>query len=140
MNWEDGQIKAVTIAATAGTANADKSPGAYKKWKIIAGAITLVNDATVANRNLILATYNETPTLDGQIYFTMPNLAASATGYYYIKRSATCDTGSTNGGTAYIVIPDGLIINKTGFLRISVGTGKAGDSFSGVLTVIELPA
>lgn len=142
MRWEDGEIKTITISATAGNVTSSKSPGASKKWKILYGRIVLVNDATVANRNLNVTLYNTGGTKIGYDAYAT-NLAASATGYYVIHGihgTAQGNANTTSWATADFYLSGGdCIISGTDKIQFSVANGVAGDSYSGTLHVIELP-
>ena len=135
LTFPGGYLKTVTVAATNGNEVTNKSPGTGKRWRILYGSITLVCDATVATRAI------RTQLTDGSNVLTeihqTPGITASQTrtlsyapgGYNSEDISAANDYVTTLGNLA--------IIEGDDQLRITIGSGVAGDSYSGRFRVQE---
>lgn len=139
MRWEEGQIKTITISATAGNVTTDETPGATKKWKILYAYFSLVTDATVADRtfNIYITDSSNNP-LTGNVYSAAH--VASTTKYYNISPWNISGTNFTVAGNSVTYGMRELIISGTDKMRIGISNGVAGDSYSGRIKVIELPA
>lgn len=139
MKWEEGQIKTWTIAATAGNATASLASTAYKKYLIIYGRITLVCDATVANRYIIVNIQNSGGTVTYRRLLTNATaITASQTrSISYVDESTNRQGESSD--LADIGLGQWCVIASTDKIVISVYGGVAGDSYSGAFKYIELP-
>lgn len=141
MNWEEGQVKTITVAATAGNATIEISPGTGKKWWFMYGRITVVTDATVADRKMNMQVQNAAGT---QIYYkacaNTTAQTASLTRQYTYAESTGGSAAVASVDLAIIPIPNPFIISETDEISFSVSAGVAGDSYSGFIKVTELPA
>lgn len=137
-----GKSKVVVIPATAGNVDYYASPGAGKKWQIIGGLITIVTDATVANRYIFMYLYDVTNT--ATIYKFPTNTTAWTASQ---TREANMVPVAFAVGHAQQASSSNLLIALTplcilaGIQRFYVhfDGGVAGDSYSGCLFVLEVP-
>lgn len=103
-------------------------------WSVESINLTLVTDATVANRQIRLQVQNN-PEGEASLvnYFGSPDVAASTThnfgvhGMGYVSGSATIKLSSSIGLTRR----DGLVIRGRDRLVMYIDTGKAGDTLDG---------
>ena len=140
MNWEEGEVKTITIAATAGNVATTKTPGAGKKWKLLYGRILLTCDATVTNRYIQI---NITTTGHGAVLAAVSGTTAITAsqskdfGYLPILPiNSTVPCPISNFSQA----PLDFIVSGTDEIYTIISGGVVGDSYSGYLKVIELPA
>lgn len=138
MNWEEGQIKQPTYAATPGNVTKTLSPGAFKKWKVLYGIVVLTTDATVANRNPKIDIKDAGGNLLTANIQLTANVTASTTGYLTLLPLSAVSGVTIN--QSYISFGGDLILNGTDTMIISIVNGVAGDSHIGRFRVIELPA
>lgn len=135
LTYPGGELKTITIAATAGNVVTNKSPGARKRWILQYGIVTLVTDATVANRVI------KTEITDGTNILTQfqqtPNITASLT-RALVYNDMRNDNADIPSGSICMVTIEGKIIEGADQLRITVDAGVAGDSYSGYIRVLEL--
>jgi len=132
-----GAVRHIVISATAGNVVTDLSPGAGKRWMLLGFRLTLVANATVVTRNQrifrIDAVGNilDSPRWGG-------NTVASATTILASTSMLAPAGGSFGSDTAIFgVHPVVDMIGPTDIFRTSVLAGVAGDSYSGVVTVLE---
>ncbi len=135
LTYPGGYLKTVTVSATAGNVVTDKSPGTGKRWVILYGQIQLVCDATIASRAI------RTQLTDGSDILTeihqTTSITASQTrtlnyapGGYNSEDISAANDYVTSLGTMAIIEGDDQ-------LRITIGSGVAGDSYSGRFRVLE---
>ena len=134
-----GELKTITIAATAGNVTTNKTPGTTKRWRVLYGRITLVNDATAANRNILPSVTDGTNVLC--TFLGSKNITAGQTSDMSISPLHSL-ASSSGGGTVlqdgtHGDIPEPLIIEGSDQFRISINNGVAGDSYSGYIRVLE---
>lgn len=130
-----GNLRTIEIAATAGNVVTNKSPGTEKRWVFLYGRIVLVNDATVANRNVGMDITDGTNILCK--LGSSGNITAGQTKGVSWQPIATVVT-AVMGDDNNIGITKGTIIEGADQLRITVAAGVAGDSYSGFLRVLEI--
>lgn len=131
--------KVETISATAGNVNADITVPANKKYNFSFGCITLVADANAANRYILLRILDA----DGNIvYRSLGNTTAITAGQ--TKRTTYAIDGFHVGGAVIAIdnehafLPIGPVVLYPGeIMRIFIGNGLVGDSFSGFLVFEE---
>lgn len=102
-------------------------------WRLHTSWVELTTDATVANRSVNIHRYLDLLATMKAEFYRGAALAASSTGYFAIN-----SLKFTYGGffsSAVIAGVDNLIIRAFEKLKISIGTGKAGDVFSGNITL-----
>ncbi len=130
-----GRLRHITVAATAGNVNNNNSPGTGKRWKLLYARITLVADATVANRYIGVTIFSG----------AVQQISKASSGA--IVATTTRVLGLVPAGDAYAsddasvvsITPDGWILEGSDFIRFSILSGVAGDSYSGVFTILESP-
>jgi len=135
-----GRLVSVTIAATAGNVVTNKSPGTGKRWYILYGEITLINDATVADRNVYISLTDGTNELTALGRNQTAYTAGQTRTIYLVPMYATDQDWawlSATLGSAGSVSPN-AIIEGADQIRITIGNGQAGDSYSGHIRVLEL--
>lgn len=139
MRWEDGEYITKTIASTNGNVATTLSPGTYRKWKVLYGRIKLICDATVANRQIVVAiTDSGGNYLTG--YIRTGNITASATDYETLYPDyENVATGAVDDA-GHKIRSDNWVICGTDRLRITITAGVAGDQYSGYIKIVELPA
>ena len=133
LTFPGGYLKTVTVAATNGDVNTNKSPGTGKRWKILYGSITLVCDATVANRVIRTQITDGTNVLTRYLY--SPNITASQTKYMNYNSAREVD-GSFSSQNSIQDLGNPIIEGADQF-RIIIDGGVAGDSYSGYIRVLE---
>jgi len=136
-DWAKGSIEIQTIAATAGNVVTQKSPSANKVWKILYGVITLVTDATVANR------YIEPIISNGDsVHYTeflkSNAITASQTRNLMLNTGAVLTGAIAAANSFHVSLGDTLIINENMAFEIEIAGGQAGDSYSGYIVVQEI--
>lgn len=138
-SFPGGRLRHVEIAATAGNVDKDLSPGANIRWLFLYGFITLVCDATAANR-VINCTLE-----DGSSNALFPlqktgNITAGQT------RTVAYSVGVLDGiadvviANFNIAVPSLALVEGSDKLAFTVANGVAGDSYSGYITVLEVAA
>jgi len=139
LSYPGGQLKTVTIAATAGNVVTGLSPGTRKRWKVLYGIFTLACDATVANRKV---QFDVTDGTNRILYLgESPTFTASQTKTGIMAQredSGTSFTVSDVIAAGELWIPDDLIIEGDDEFQITISNGLAGDSYSGFIRVLEL--
>jgi len=125
-----------TIAATAGNVATNLSPGTGKRWLLLFGRVTLVNDSTVATRYLTFATTDGTNLTQR---FPILNLGqAKDLTYFYSLHQHLSHIGGSGIENLHLGIGTHIILEGADQLRISVTSGVAGDSYSGSIVVLEI--
>lgn len=138
--FKGGRPRHATLAATAGNVVANLSPGVGKRWLILNGRVLLVADGNAANRYIILRLTDGTTITRAMV------------------RSAAVTLGQTRGlsfadnispDTASSLVDDNAVdIGQVGLgtmilegadqFRIVVNGGLAGDSYTAIITVLEV--
>ena len=131
--FKGGKYRTVTIAATAGNATRNMAPGLNKAWYILRGTITLVNDGTVATRNLRIRITDGSNVTEWM--YKGSNTTASQTKYHSVGLVSQVANGSQD--TDYVGISEPILIVYPDQFRITVDSGVAGDNVSGFLVVWE---
>jgi len=134
--FQGGRYRTVPVPATAGNAQVNLTPTAGKRWLVLRGRITCVNDATVATRNIALkCTDGTNPT------FTFPfGAAATASTTHYLNFGPfmfNLNCIQESALNAYIGV-DALLLEGADLFQIGVVNGVAGDSFSGWVDILEI--
>ena len=131
-----------TITATAGNVVTNISPATGKRWLGLRGILTLTTDATVANRTIVLQITDGTNLIECVGYSAV--IAASLVGslsfgeVVHAGGKAAAIAGIfTDNINSYLGIRP-ILIEGADQLRITIINGKAGDSYSGYLVVLEL--
>ena len=135
-------IETITISATAGNVETTKSPDAGKIWKLVSAIITLVCDATVANRTIFFVTEDGSGNEVEVIGRGSTNITASQTkavGFGQM-RNPDYNWDPTNPNFAVIGYSaiDKLLLYDSELLRIKINAGVAGDSYSGYIRYQEV--
>jgi len=131
-----GELKTITISATAGNATANKTPGANKRWVLLYARITLVCDATVVDRYINAQLTDGTNILAILMGITTA-VTASQTKSVSYQRGIAVGKGDAGTDHAHINMGD-VILEGADQFRINITSGVAGDSFSGFLRVLEI--
>ena len=141
--FQGGAVRRNTISATAGNVATNLTPagGSFrsKRWKILRGTLTLTCDATVANRFLTLTVTDGTNIVENLAYSAL--IIATQT-YIMNLGEIRYNVGMIPGGgggslaQGYLGV-QGLYLEGSDQLRITVASGVAGDSYSGYLEVLE---
>lgn len=142
--FQGGHLRRITISATAGNVVTNLSPSGYsssfraKRWIILRGFITLVTDASVANRSLQIYITDGTNIIE-QIG-TGSTLVASKTGVHQFGEVDTASSWTRGPAGAdvnnYATLRN-LILEGADQFRIQVASGVAGDSYSGEFQLLE---
>ena len=135
LTYPGGQLKTITIAATAGNVVTDKTPGPRKRWVLLYGRVTLVLDATVADRYLDLQITDGTNILDGGL---RNNVAFTASQTRFVSFANYQGAGLNQNINDHARFQFGGILEGADQLRVKVASGVAGDSYSGFIRVLEL--
>lgn len=139
MNWEDGQIKTITVTAFAGNSHSHKGPGAGRKWKVLSMMITLVCDATVANRYIRWALQTTAGVSLGPQGQSNTAVTASQTKLLSLGPNDLSYEQTVAASNSHQVIANGMIVGASNEIYLDINGGVAGDSASGYIDVIELP-
>jgi len=135
-----GRKLTITIPATAGNVTTNISPGVGKRYLLMRGRITLQNNATVANRQVILAITDGTNI--SEYLLVGANVAASAAWNISMGEvnlaPSTGALGDSSGG--YLGLGNGIVLHGVDQFRITISAGVAGDSYSGFLDFLEVDA
>jgi len=136
LTFPGGKLRSVAIPATAGNVVRNISPGEGKRWVILSGIITLDTDATEANRQIRFQTLDgaDVPleTSRTGAVAIVANTIKSVAFSKFVNMEAT--GGSIGSNVEYSW---SAIIEGTDQFRITILLGQAGDSYSGVLRVLE---
>ena len=139
-DWAKCTIETKTIPATAGNVEYDIDEGEGYRFKVLYGAITLVADATVANRKPFVEINNAGGTRIGPSLNASTAITASQT---RITTLLDWDIGDHGDGKGYTTGDQGLIccpfiVQGPNKLTIGISGGQAGDSYSGSVTIIKM--
>ena len=132
--YPGGQLKTITIAATAGNVVMNKSPGAKKRWIVLLGAITIITDGTVANRKLRISLTDGSNVLTN--FPQSPDIPASTTAIQNYNEAR--ESEGSWGGVDTVCSLGSPILGDSDQLRLTLANGVAGDSYSGYFRVLEL--
>jgi len=125
------------IPATAGNVITNLSPGAGKRWLILREIITLVNDATVANR-AIEVVFTDGTNITERLCSTNSVLASETKILSLGEARIVQATSLSQDGTHMYVGINPILLDSNDQLRITIKNGVAGDSYSGFLVVLEI--
>tara|TARA_Y100000310_G_scaffold264354_1_gene274984 strand:- start:17 stop:472 length:456 start_codon:yes stop_codon:yes gene_type:complete len=144
LTFPGGQLKTVTISATAGNANADLSPGSGVRWQILYGNIELSTSGDVQNRTFRVSIVDGSANVLLYMGYSSQNIPASTTGYLgFAGLDSASNRHITVGGWAgypqfFSLDPHNLIIEGSDIMRIEIGNGHANDSFEGFIRVLAI--
>ena len=134
--FQGGRHFTITIGNTAGNATTNLTPTMGKRWILMRGSITLVCDATVVNRNIVVQL------TDGTSITTAlplgPNTAATLTSNYYLNEINFNLNGIVASALNALVGINGILLEGADQFRILINAGVAGDSYSGYIDVLEI--
>lgn len=139
MIWWEGSLKLNTIAATAGNIATRLASNPYNKLMILSSNITLVCDATVANRYIQWNITDTSHTQTGNVGQTAA-ITASQTKSAGIVNTNGYSSGATSNLDWNIYVPIGIFLGAGEELAITIAGGVAGDSYTGYIRYIEMPA
>lgn len=139
LTFPGGKLRTITIPATAGNVVTNLTPGTRKRWIVLYGITKLDTDGTAADRYTRLEITDGTNVLHNLMLQNA--VIANQLGYIFlgpgeIAGSATLGAALGNVNTYFSV--KAFIIEGTDTLRITVGGGVVGDSYSGYIRVLEL--
>jgi len=139
INWtfQGGKRVIKTIAATAGDAVANLSPGTGKRWLVLRGRLTLVADANAANRYVNLRLTDGTNVVEGIGQLSTAIVA---------NETKILDFGEVRFMSGAAIAYDSLgylgfnpiLLEGADQFRIEIVGGLAGDSYSGYVVVLEI--
>lgn len=132
-----GRLRHIAVPATAGNVATNQTPGSGKRWKVLSFRFTLVADVTVANRYLNVCMYSGTEIL-GTSYNSVVCVASATKRLSGIGGFAPTGAGMSEDAVVWMD-PESWILEGTDILKINVAAGVAGDSYSGVFTVLDSP-
>lgn len=128
-----------TIAATAGNVAATWSPAAGKRGYLLCGRITLVCDATVASRKIRLYHQITSGAVNKSAVMVGSAAAASETRVLAFTGSVVAGSGTFDADAYFGINPQSWSVGSDERFYIDILNGVAGDSYSGVLEILELP-
>lgn len=132
---KNAKLRSVPIAVTAGNIVTNLTAGTNKRWLILYGRVTLVADATVANRYIEHKITDGTNVLmEGNVNSTAITAGQTRTNNYGLY---TNGTASGSNDTWQISFIHDMLIEKAMQLRFKIAGGQAGDSYSGYIVVLE---
>lgn len=129
-----------TVTATAGNSNKSWSPAAGKRGYLLDARLTLVADATVASRKIRI--YKQVTTGPVTLGATIigPATAAGETKVLGVDGWVVAYSLSpTDVDGSAMINPAQFSVGSDERLYIDVLNGVAGDSFSGIVRILELP-
>lgn len=130
-----GKRTVETIAATAGDVITNLSPhSTNRRWLVLSGRITLVADATVANRSIRF--YKTDGTNITEYLFTSAAVTAGQTRSISHGEVKHLDTATILDN--FYAGHDPILIEGADQFRIQIGNGVAGDSYSGYVVILEV--
>jgi hypothetical protein len=132
-----GQEKILVITATAGNVITDLSPGIGLRWKILRGRIVLINDATIANRNILFSVTNGT-NLISELGLGVVATATQTTVLQMIDGVVPIAGSLVGQNWPNIGLIGGPVLTDADQLRITIVNGVVGDSYSGRVAVLEM--
>jgi len=127
--YDGGKPLVDTIPATAGNAADTDTVGTKKKRHVISIAVTLVADATVVNRYVVVQITDGTNVLFENI---SDAITASATETKYFEAGLDTTGGVYNG------LPPKNLLGAGYTVVVSITNGVVGDSFSGFTSYSEV--
>lgn len=134
-----GRIRVIAVPATAGNvAYTALTPAAGKRWYTLGFYLTLVNDATVANRTVFAYREVTAGTLRLCSARYTGSLAASVTGYWSLGGRSGMTTGASRDGYVHEHDPQVETLGYGERWYIGVANGVAGDSYSGRIVILEV--
>lgn len=135
-----GQEKTLVISATAGNVITSLTPTVGLRWQILRGRVTLVCDGTVANRNIRCFLLDGIGGNITEEHGLSPAIIASATGRLQWGEIVTLlpAAGTPIITWPYLSTARPPILSGLDVMEISIGTGVAGDSYSGFIVVLEM--
>lgn len=136
--FQGGLARTLIISATAGDVITDLTPGAGKRWLILYGKITLINEASAGNRNIYFL-FTDAANNVLMTSLASANIAISATSSLHIGISnAAGITGAISLAGTYIALGSNAYVDGTNKIRVVISSGVAGDSYSGRIKVLEI--
>lgn len=140
LSYPGGQLKTITIAATAGNVTTAKTPGAFKRWVILYGTLFLDTDANPGNRRFNLRIEDPTNVLSylGAMDTPVVGNETGAVDFGIISDVSNWIGGRPAVDSASFFSVKNAIIEGADELVIDVTNGLAGDSYSGFFRVLEL--
>ena len=137
-----GRLRRIAIAATAGNVATSLTPGVGYRWSVLALRVTLVCDATVANRNTRVRLMSAAGTTPYQSSRVSANVTASQTKTLHLEAGPLSNVGSGSYESDVLMTHDRDAWSVEGAeqLKVDISAGVAGDSYSGTLSVLEMPA
>ncbi len=129
-----GAIRNIVVPATAGNAPTTLTPGNGKRWRLLRSSLYLTCDVTVANRYLRLQPRTGGGVVSGPILVSAV-VVASAGVVLSISPVLVLSGGSIAG--SHFGIGQSFLFGPTDQIYIDVTAGVAGDSYSGIITVLE---
>lgn len=142
LTFKGGKRLQNTIAATAGNIITNLSPATGKRWLVLRGKITIVNDATVADRVIAIEITDGTVLTESIGYSAA--IQASETGKLDFGEARNIGgndasvLGDLLGNVRSYIGIDPILIEEADQFRITIVNGVAGDSYSGYVVVREL--
>lgn len=138
MNIHNGQIKDVTLGATAGNSAGYITSPTGKKYLVLYGQAKCVNDATVANRYILTEIVDSTNAVIFRFPTASTALTASQTNYNYYYCGNYANNISTSG-LCGIWLGSGIWLGDGDKIKFSVNGGVAGDVLTAWFKVMEFP-
>jgi len=138
LTFPGGKLHTLTIAATAGNVQTNLTPGVRKRWVILSGKITIVCNGNPSNRLVIIGKQTTAGIALDPAPFNDTAFTAGQT------RSIAFDSMFPGGEwkdedfNASSAVPFGGILEGTDRINIQISGGLAGDSYSGIIRVLEL--
>lgn len=130
-----GRLIRSAIPATAGNVAYDLSPGNEYRYMLLNIRITLVCDASVANRSIKFAILDSAGTTQYGMGVSSAAITANQTKTLVADQLSGFSTGVVIDGDWYFSIPaDRVLIEGSEKIRISITNGVAGDSYSGTIS------
>lgn len=134
--WDEGDIVTFSGTNVAGNVESTKTPTKNRKLKVLYGMVKLTTNATVGNRNIIFYIKTSGGTVISYMWASS-NVAASQTDYTtYILPICGYNGGSIQNGPYN---NGDMIITGTDKFTIYINSGLAGDSYTFIIKMVELP-
>lgn len=126
--------------AKAGNVNYEVvTPTGFGFYKILYGQVALTTDATVANRRVIIAVYDDTsptPVLQFDIHAGAVVTASLTDQHHELMPGIYRETAFV-GDALQVSIPRKFIVPGGWKIRVSISAGVAGDSYTANLLIEE---
>ena len=139
MSFPDGRLRRIAIPATAGNVAYNASPGAGKRWHVLGLKLILVCDITVANRTQRVILRDGAGAAIGVNHIASVGVASSTT-TFALMGTIDNSAGTFGFNSCQGLGPPDNLLENTEYLGMTVDAGVAGDSYSGYLHVLEMPA